>query len=149
MAREHPRKVIAVLLSEREEWFIEVISEVVHRAIKPRTHVVAYTPRTINENDLFRTALRHNWDFAVLLLNNIAYASGNRETRAIANDSIYFVMKMVIVFDKPIFALHGLELGSWYEARLREAGAAAVYRVPFALDDMVPAVRKYSGISMR
>lgn len=55
-------------------------------------------------------------------------------------------MKMVIVFDKPIFALHGLNEGGWYEARLREAGAAAVYHFPFSLDDMVPAVRKYSGI---
>jgi hypothetical protein len=59
------------------------------------------------------------------------------------------VMKMVIVFDKPIFALHGLNEGNWYDARLREAGAAAVCRLPFALDDVVPPLRKLSEISDR
>ena len=138
-----------MLLSEREEWFIDLISQVVHQALKPKAHVVAFTTSTYDERDLFGTASRHKWDFAVLLLNNIVYASGNRESSAIAQDSIDFVMKMVIVFNKPIFALHGLNEGTWYDARLREAGAAAVYRVPFALDNMVPAVRKYSGISIR
>jgi hypothetical protein len=34
MGREHPRKVISVLLLEREEWFIEAVSEVLHLALK-------------------------------------------------------------------------------------------------------------------
>ncbi len=120
-----------------------------HRAASPPARVVSYTPQTNEADALFKTASRHSWDVAVLVLNNICYASGNRETRAIANDSIDFVMKMVIVFDKPIFALHGLNEGNWYDARLREAGAAAVCRLPFALDDVVPPLRKLSEISDR
>jgi len=144
-----PRKVITMILSEREECFIDLISGAVHHAADPPARVVAYTPQTNDADNLFRTASRHTWDFAVLFLNNICYASGNRNKRAIANDSIDFVMKMVIVFDKPILALHGLNEGSWYDARLREAGATAVCRLPFALDDMVPALRKFHGISNR
>ena len=109
--------------------------------------VVVFTPKTNNENDLFKTALRHNWDFAILLLNNISYASGNRKSRAIAHGSINFVMKMVIVFDKPVFALRSLGECPWYQVRLQEVGAAAVYRVPFDLKEMMEAIRRCKIIS--
>ena len=35
MSHERPRKVINVLISEREEWFIQAVSEALHRAICP------------------------------------------------------------------------------------------------------------------
>ena len=146
MPRVYPSKVVKILMSDRQGCYIEIISEVVHRAAGLNVKVVAFTPATADADDLIRTASRQKWDIGFLFLNNIDYSSGNRSSRAIASDSIDFLMKMVIVFDKPIFALHGLNEGGWYEARLREAGAAAVYHVPFSLDDMVPAVRKYSGI---
>jgi len=36
MARERPRKVINVLISEREEWFIQAVSEALHQAVKEK-----------------------------------------------------------------------------------------------------------------
>ena len=148
MPNSKPKKVITVLLSEREAWFIDLISETVHQAAKSQVRVIAYTPKTNHEDDVFQTASRHNWDFTVLFLNNIHYASGNRDANAIAHESIDFVMKMAVVFEKPIFALHGLNEESGYEARLRQAGAVAVYGIPFPVDAMVPALRKYSRITM-
>ena len=147
MERVHPRKVVNVLMSDKQECFIEIISEVVHRAAGINAKVVVFTPPTCEADDLFRTASRQKWNFGFLFLNNIDYGLGNRERRAIANDSIDFVMKMALVFEKPLFALHGLDEGLWYHVRLQEAGAAAVYRMPFALDDMAQAVKKCSGIS--
>ena len=149
MPRVYPGKVVSILMSDRQECYIEIISEVVHRAAGLNVKVVAFTPPTADADDLVRTASRQKWDFGFLFLNNIDYGSGNRSSRAIANDSIDFLMKMVIVFDKPIFAFHGLDEGPWYHARLLEAGATAVYRIPFALDDMAQAVKKCSGMSNR
>ena len=146
MGRINNNRVIRVLMSDKQECFIEGLSGIVHRVAGNNATVLAFTPKTNNEHDVFKTAMRHEWEFAILFLNNISYASGKREFGAIAEDSIDFVMKMAIVFDKPIFAIHGLSLAPWYHTRLLEAGATAAYQLPFDITGMEQAIRTYTGI---
>jgi hypothetical protein len=130
---------LAILVSERGSCFGELIASLTRNLTRSSTRIGLIVPQTIRENDLLTTAGRQRFEFAVLFLNNIAYSSGDRG--CVANDSVALVQKMVESFRRPIIGVYGWPDSPDYPSRILNAGATAVFRMPFDTEAMQMAVK--------
>lgn len=143
-----PLHTVRLLVSDRNELVTDFLAELVHEIARLGIKVATIIPPTIREADLLETAVKQNFDAAVLTLNNIFYSPYDAATRAqtLAEDSLALVRKMVILFKKPIIALYGWPDDPSYPSRIIEAGATAVFRLPFPSEEFQQALKRCLSI---
>jgi CheY-like chemotaxis protein len=137
---QNPATQIRILVSERENWFVEHIVQLAKSVTEKPIAIEAIVPRTIREDELLYTAARQKFDFAVLFLNNISYLSGNRGR--VADDSVALVRRMIELFGKPVIGVYAYPDSADYPSQVMEAGASAVLRAPFKAEDMRQAIKR-------
>ena len=143
-----PLHIVRILVSDRNELVTDFLAELVHEIARLGINVATIIPPTIREADLLETAAKQTFDAAVLTLNNIFYSPYDMATRAqtLAEDSLALVRKMVILFKKPIIALYGSPDDLSYPSRIIEAGATAVFRLPFSSEEFQQALKRCLSI---
>jgi hypothetical protein len=97
---------------------------------------------------LLETAAKQKFDVAVVLLNNIFYRPYDAATR-VANlvpDSVALVKNMMALFRVPIIGLYGWPDNGAYAAKVVDAGATAVFRIPCSAEDIQQALKRCLNI---
>jgi DNA-binding NarL/FixJ family response regulator len=133
--------LVRVLISEEDSPLRDCLIHVAGEALGNVAELDFIAPAGNREEDLWDTVAQQPFDLAVLILNNLQYATGN-ETGELVAQSISLVGRLVDTSCKPVIACYGWPDLPDYPLRLQAAGAHAVFRLPLAVEALREAIRE-------
>jgi hypothetical protein len=133
-------QTLRILFSDSERMLVDMIKATVVDVARAAVTVV--TPPSIQAGDLLVCAAREKWDLVILFANNICYDSGDRSPEGLERDATEVVSELAGGLKLPVVVIYAFPDLATFPVRLLEAGAAAVLKAPFQIDEWRRAIAR-------
>jgi hypothetical protein len=142
---DHPlsKNTLNVLVSEEDlqESFAGIIADVISGTCELKLRVNTST----HALQIMALAGRIHFDLFILMLNNIAFPTGNMPPDKRTKQALKFVAQLKARYQKPVIALYGWPKGEAYGRRAKMAGADFVFGSPPKAEELRAAIVECLG----